>query len=65
MGVLKAIFIGLVLSCCVATVIGSQGSNGGPLGIQSLMVQDFKLYWSFSLFLAATGLSWGLMLLQR
>ncbi|MEP0189342.1 MAG: hypothetical protein ABJP70_03310 [Erythrobacter sp.] len=65
MSVLKAIFIGLVLSCCIATVIGSQGSSGGPLGIQSLMVADYRVYWSFSLFLAGTGLSWGLMLLQR
>ncbi len=65
MDLLKAMGFGALIACCVSVVIGTQGSTGGQLAIQSFEVADFKVYWSWSLFLVSTGLFWGLLLLQR
>lgn len=65
MGLLKAMLIAAVVTGCIAIVIGTQGSTGGQLRIHSMMIQDFKVFWSWPLFLAGSGLSWGLILLQR
>ncbi|BDI59832.1 hypothetical protein [Qipengyuania nanhaisediminis] len=65
MGLLKAMTIAAVVTGCVAIVIGSQGSSGGQLMIRSFEVADYRLFWSWPLFLAGSGLSWGLILLQR
>lgn len=65
MDLIKAIGFGALISGCVAIVIGTQGSGGGQLAIQSFEVADQKLYWSWRVFIAATGLFWGLLLLQR
>jgi hypothetical protein len=62
---LKAIVLGSILTGSVAVVIGSQGSTGGVLGVHSMMIADYKMYWSWPMFFAASGLSWGLILLQR
>ena len=61
----KAIALGIILTGSIAVVVGSQGSSGGVLGIHKIMVSDFKLYWSWPLFFAGTGLSWGLIMLQK
>lgn len=65
MDLLKAMIIAAVVTGCVAIVIGSQGTSAGQLAIQPMSVGDVKLYWSWPIFLAGSGLSWGLMLLQR
>ncbi|QUL37251.1 hypothetical protein [Erythrobacter sp. JK5] len=65
MGVLKAMTLAAVLTWAIALVVGSQGSSGGSLAVHSMHIVDFKMYWSWPLFLSATGLSWGLILLQR
>lgn len=61
----KAILFGAILTWCVALVVGSQGSDGGALAVHSMNVIDYKVYWSWPMFLAGTGLSWGILLLQR
>ena len=65
MDLLKALMLGAVLSATVGLVIGSQGTSAGPLAIQIVSLADAKLYWSWPVFLSASGLAWGLMLLQR
>ncbi len=65
MDLLKAIGFGALISACVAMVIGTQGTSGGQLAIQSFELADFRLYFSMPVFLASTGLFWGLLLLQR
>ena len=40
-------------------------STGGYLAIHAVAVQDYRMWWSWPLFLAATGLAWGLMAMQR
>lgn len=61
----KAIILGAILTWCIALVVGSQGSSGGQLAVHPLMLADFKIFWSWPLFFAGTGLSWALVLLQR
>ena len=65
MDMLKAFALGIVLTVVVAVVIGSQGSSGGALAIHKMVLGDYKVFWSWPLFLAGSGLSWGIMALQR
>ena len=65
MDLLKAMVIAAVVSGCAAIVIGSQGTTGGSLAIHPMSVGDVRLFWSWPMFLAGSGLGWGLMLLQR
>lgn len=65
MDAFKAMGFGALVSVCVAVVIGSQGTAGGQLAIQSLEIADQKIYWSWPIFLAGTGVFWGLLLLQK
>ena len=65
MDLIKAIGFGALIAGCVSLVIGTQGSAGGQLAIQSFELADFKVYWSWPMFLVSTGLFWGLLLLQR
>ena len=61
----KAVPLGGILTWVLAVVIGSQGSRGGQLAIHQMPVHTFEVWWSWPLFLAATGLAWGLMIMQR
>lgn len=65
MDMLKAFGLGAVLTGSIAVVVGSQGSSGGALDVHSMPVGDIRIYWSWPLFLAGSGLAWGLMLLQK
>ena len=66
---LKAIPFGVFLTLIVALFMGSGGVTGGPLGIRGFDVEiaaleiAFRLYWSWILFLAGTGLTWALLLM--
>ncbi|MBV7258600.1 hypothetical protein KCG46_03290 [Erythrobacter sp. WH158] len=62
---LKAFFLGAVLSGAIAGVVGSQGSSAGPLDVHSMTLGDFRVFWSWPVFLAGSGLAWALMLLQK
>lgn len=65
MDLLKAMVMAAVLTGCVAIVIGSQGTSGGQLAIHPMSIGAAKLYWSWPIFLAGSGLGWGLLALQR
>ena len=65
MEVIKAAGLGSLLTGVVALTIGSQGSAGGYLAIHLMHAGDHQIYWSWPLFLAGTGLAWGLMIMQR
>jgi hypothetical protein len=60
MSFLKALIPGLLLTLVVCVLIGSNGSTGGFLSIHSQAIQGHHFYWSWPLFLASTGLSWGI-----
>lgn len=57
----KALIPGAVLAWILATLIGAGGSSGGILHITHLTVQHHQVYWSWSLFLVATGLTWAIL----
>ena len=56
----KALIPGALLTWVVATVIGSNHSKGGFLFIHVVEIQGHSFYWSWPLFVAATGLAWAL-----
>lgn len=62
---IKAMGLGVILTGSVALVVGSQGTSAGPLAIEPLIIGTYRLYWSWPIFGAGSGLAWGLMLLQR
>jgi hypothetical protein len=65
MDLLKAMMLGAILSATIALVVGSQGTSAGPLAIHPVTLAEAKIYWSWPVFLAGSGLSWGIMLLQK
>jgi hypothetical protein len=65
MELLKASVLGAILSATIGLVIGSQGTSAGPLAIHMVSLAEAQVYWSWPVFLSGTGLSFGLMLLQR
>lgn len=60
----KAIPFGVFLTLVLALFIGAGGSGGGALEVFGFSVEGYRLYWSWVLFCAGTGLAWVLMLLQ-
>lgn len=65
MDLIKALTLGAILTATVALVIGSQGTTAGPLAIQLMTLGAAKFYWSWPIFFGGSGLSFGIMLLQR
>lgn len=66
----KAIPFGIFLTIVIALFMGSGGATGGTLRIRSFDVDiaqlglDFKMYWSWILFLGGTFLTWALLLMM-
>jgi hypothetical protein len=57
MSLIKGLIPGALLTWIVAGVIGSTGSRGGFLQITRFVYEGHTIYWSWILFLAATGLA--------
>ena len=62
---IKAMGFGVILTGAIALIIGTQGTSAGPLAVEPLMLNGYRLYWSWPIFAAGSGLSWGIILLQR
>lgn len=54
----KALIPGSALTFVVCALMGKGGSRGGWLQIERLTVADTSFYWSWTLFIVATVLSW-------
>ena len=65
MELVKALPLGVILTFVVALVIGSQGSSGGFLSIHYMAVGDYRLLWSWPMFLASTGLAFGILTMMK
>ncbi|MFY7744735.1 MAG: hypothetical protein ACOVQY_04890 [Erythrobacter sp.] len=65
MDLIKSLIFGTIMSAAIALVIGSQGTSAGPLAIHLVSVADMRFFWSWPVFFTGTGLSFGLLLLQR
>ncbi|WAT16917.1 hypothetical protein OZN62_08180 [Aurantiacibacter sp. MUD11] len=67
----KALPFGIFLTLVIALFIGSGGSSGGMLSVFPFDVTvaelglDFRLYWSWTLFLAGTGLAFAIILMME
>lgn len=55
---LKGVFAGAVLAFVVAEIIGHAGGTGGILYVLHFEVNGVRLYWSWPVFVAGTGLGW-------
>lgn len=64
MAFFKALLLGGILTFVVAMIIGSAGSTAGYLNIHHAAVAGHQFYWSWPLFIAASGLAWGIMLMM-
>ena len=60
MAFIKALIPGFLLTWIVSSILGSNGSRGGMLAIERIYIDGHTFYWSWALFLAATGLAWAL-----
>lgn len=60
MSFVKALVPGIILTFVVCIILGSNGSQGGWLEIYRVHIEGISFYWSWQLFIAATGLSWGI-----
>lgn len=67
---IKAVPFGIALTILVALFVGSGGGTGGMLNVRPFDVDiaaidlEFRLYWSWMLFLIGTGLAWFLLLMM-
>lgn len=60
MAFVKALIPAALLTWIVSGILGSNGSRGGMLAIDHVMVQGHGFYWSWPLFLAALVLAWAI-----
>ncbi|MCB2047861.1 MAG: hypothetical protein KDE32_06485 [Novosphingobium sp.] len=60
MSFFKALLPGSILTWLVCIIMGSNGSRGAWLNIHHVSIQSVDFYWSWPLFIAATGLAWGI-----
>ena len=65
MSLLKAMLLGAILTFVVSAAIWGGQSTGGFLNIYEIQAGSHYVQWSWPLFIAATGLSWGIMLMMK
>ncbi len=62
---LKALFMGSILTWILAELIGATHSTGGLLEITEIAISGHYMHWSWPLFTAATGMIWGILLMMQ
>jgi hypothetical protein len=65
MTLIKALPLGGILTFIVSEAIWAGKSSGGYLNIAAYPISGHFLHWSWPLFLVATGVIWGILLLMR
>lgn len=65
MEVVKGILVGIVLTFVVCLVIGSQGTTAGYLYIHQLPILDYKVWWSWPLFVVSSGVASAIALMMK
>jgi hypothetical protein len=61
----KSVGLGAILAFVVAGLIGHGGGTGGILNVRHVAIEGFKFYWSWMLFVAGTGLAFGIFMLME
>jgi hypothetical protein len=62
---LKGAVFGAILAGIVSAVIGHMASTGGVLHVRHFVIEGFGFYWSWLLFVAATFLSFAILLMME
>lgn len=65
MSLIKALLMSGILTFVVSEAINAGRSTGGYLNIHEIMLSGHYLHWSWPLFIVATGVIWGILLLMR
>jgi hypothetical protein len=65
MSLIKALLLGGILTFVVSATIHAGGSSGGYLKIAEYQISGHYLHWSWPLFIVATGLALGILLLMK
>lgn len=65
MSFVKSLLPGFILTFVVSLIMGSNGARGAWLDIHRVTLQGQDFYWSWPLFVAATGLAWMLFWLME
>lgn len=60
MSFVKALIPGSILTFVLCIILGTNHTSAGWLNVHRLTIQSYDLYWSWPLFLLATGLAWAL-----
>lgn len=60
MSFIKALIPGFILTFVVCLIMGSNGARGAWLNIHHYTVHSHDFYWSWPLFVCATGLAWAI-----
>jgi hypothetical protein len=61
MSLIKAIFLGGLLTWVVSLILGRNHQSGGWLSVHEIVIQGYHVDWSWPLFIAATGLAWAIV----
>ncbi|MCX7864204.1 MAG: hypothetical protein N2423_04070 [Novosphingobium sp.] len=64
MAFVKGLIPGIILTLVVAGILGSNGQSAGWLNVHAIDIEQFRIYWSWPLFVIATGLGTGLFALM-
>jgi hypothetical protein len=60
MAFLKGLIPGLILTFVLAGILGSNGTTAGWLNVYGTDIEQYRIYWSWPLFVISTGLGWGI-----
>ena len=60
MSFVKGLIPGTILTWVLCLILGSNGVSGTWLEIHSVSLQSHDFYWSWPMFVAATGLAWSI-----
>lgn len=61
---LKAALLGIILTLIGAGIFGYAGTTAGFLDVHRLPIADYRIYWSWPMFVAFVGLAWAILLMM-
>jgi len=61
MAMIKAFIPGFILTFLVSGILFGAGARGGALALQQTQIGSHEIYWSWPIFVAASGLARALL----
>ena len=59
----KAAILGAIFSFVISMVVGHAGGTGGAASVHPYVIEGFKFYWSWVLFVAGAALAFAILLM--